>query len=99
MDGEHLQALVARDQVRAVAVYDWFLAGYGDLPEGWVRVAEWQTIRNVAISGDRVVFFAPTIEAIEPLRSALRRFESRMPTSARLIPRSIGPGAQSRLPR
>lgn len=85
VDTAYLAELVRRENVRVIAVYEWYLLSHGDLPSSWRRVGAWDSIPHVAVSGDRVVFYAPDDERAEGLRAALRAFESRLPSGARLV--------------
>jgi hypothetical protein len=76
-DRAQVEALIARRQVRAVAMYEQVLAPL--IPESWTLVGEWQIGRNVGVSEDTVGFFAPTPDDARRLRAALDAYAARLP--------------------
>jgi hypothetical protein len=78
---ETLAALVARRDVRAVAMYERVFAPV--IPQNWQLVGEWQIAQNVGVSEDTVGFFAPTPADAVRLRLALEAFKTRLPAAVR----------------
>ena len=69
---------------RVVVLYD-VVAAF-NIPDGWVRVGEWQ-IDGEPITGvsSELVFFATRTDEIEPLQDHLRAFEADLPSRTRMV--------------
>ncbi|MDP9249921.1 MAG: hypothetical protein M3O78_00940 [Chloroflexota bacterium] len=74
-----LESIVARRNVRAVAIYEKVFATL--IPRSWMLVGEWQIRDNVGVSEDTVEFFAPTPGDAARLRAALDDYAPRLPTT------------------
>jgi hypothetical protein len=72
-----VEALIARRDVRAVAIYEKVFAPL--IPPSWTLVGEWRIQQNVGVSEDTVGFFAPAREDAQRLRSALDAYAARLP--------------------
>jgi hypothetical protein len=84
-DRDRLQAVAAREQVKAVAMYERVLAPL--IPTTWTLVGEWRIAGNVAVSEDTVGFYAPTPGDVSRLRTALDAYAPRLPRSVTYIAR------------
>jgi hypothetical protein len=74
-----LEALVARRQVRAIAIYDRVFAPI--IPASWTLVGRWQIAGNVGVSDDTIGFFAPDPGDVDRLRTSLDAFAPQLPAT------------------
>jgi hypothetical protein len=83
-NADALDALAARRNVRAIAMYERVLATL--IPRDWILVGEWRISGNVAVSEDTVGFYAPTPDDATRLGRALETYAGRLPAAVTYVP-------------